>query len=379
MKAALASTLRIFTAVALVAFCAAAAGAQVTRGRDLRVVSARAGGVNYVLGDVQYRRAKKDAWKALDNKVELKDGDVVRTGATGLAEVLLNPGSYLRLGPASEFEMTDTSLDSLRLRLSRGSAVVEATGYDKYGLLIKVETPRGPVNIVRTGIYRLNVRDGGETELVVEKGRVTVGQHESAAAVVVKKGSVARLAAGGAVETGKLDKKNRDELDRWSKERGTELAAANRRMTQQQATTLLASLAGINAAEYATSAFGRGVWYFDVRRGCYTFVPFAMGWRSPYGGFYDTMLWGHPMPCASCPYGYSNAQVYRGGSYGTPGATSTSGTYTGGGSASSGGSSGGTVPAPTISPSPAPAPARSTPGAFEGSPLRTKVSPDSEP
>jgi hypothetical protein len=311
-------------------------------------------------------------WKVLDNTVELKDGDVVRTGATGLAEVLLNPGSYLRLGTDSEFEMTDTSLDSLVVRLTGGSAVVEATGYDKYGLLIKVETPQGTVRVVRSGIYRLNV--GESAELVVEKGQATVGRSASAV-VVVKKGSVARLTTRGAVELAKFDKRNRDELDRWSKERGTELAAANRKMTQQQANTLLATLSSINAAEYRTSAFGSGVWYFDVRRGCYTFVPFAMGWRSPYGGFYDTMLWGQPMPCSSCANGYGNPMIYRGGSSGTPGTTSASGTYTGGGNSSSGG----TTPAPTITPSPSPAPMPSTTRAYEGSPLRTKVSPESEP
>jgi len=319
MKAAFRSAANQVFALALVALCAGFTAAGAQGGRDLRVVSARAGGVNYVIGDVKLRRKDASRWQAFGgDSIDLDSGDALKTGATGFAEVLLNPGSYLRLGADSEFVLTDSSLDDLRLRLVRGSAVIEATGYDRMGLLIAVDTPQSRVSIIKSGIYRFNVTAGGLTEVAVRKGRVRVG--EEPASLVVKEGNVARV-DGRTSEVVKLDKKQRDGLDAWSKERADELAEANRKITRRQASTLLASLQ-FNSAQYPFSS--TGVWYFDPRRNCYTFVPFAAGWRSPYGGWYDNMIWGHPMPCGGCS-GRNPMVFASGGRYNYPGAGAANG------------------------------------------------------
>lgn len=316
MKAAFRSTANQVFAIALVALCAGFTAAEAQRGsRDLRVVSARAGGINYVIGDVKLRRKDAGRWQAFGgDSIDLASGDALKTGATGFVEVLLNPGSYLRLGADSEFVLTDSSLDDLRLQLVRGSAVIEATGYDKMGLLIAVDTPQSRVSIIKSGIYRFNVTASGQTEVAVRKGRVRVG--EEPASLIVKEGNVARL-DGRATEVAKLDKKRRDGLDEWSKERADELAEANRKITRRQASTLMASLNHISAQNQFSSI---GVWYFDPRRSCYTFVPFYAGWRSPYGGWYDNMIWGHPMPCGGCS-GRNPLVFASNGRYGYPGAS----------------------------------------------------------
>src|SRR5215204_2196029 len=66
--------------------------------RDSRVVSARAGRVNFVSGDVRLRRSGSLEWSALTVNDELKSGDSVTTGPGGRVEILLNPGSYFRTG-----------------------------------------------------------------------------------------------------------------------------------------------------------------------------------------------------------------------------------------------------------------------------------------
>src|SRR5689334_2255001 len=131
--------------LALVSLAAVSAQAQT---RDVRLVSARAGGINLVSGDVTARRAGSVEWQSISVKDDLKTGDMARTGADGRVEVLLNPGSYLRAGASTEFEMTDASLDRLRLSVSRGSVLVEATGYDEMGLNIQITTPQTRVELV---------------------------------------------------------------------------------------------------------------------------------------------------------------------------------------------------------------------------------------
>ncbi|HEX7177563.1 MAG TPA: FecR family protein [Pyrinomonadaceae bacterium] len=370
MKAAFRSAANSVFALTLVVLCAGFTAADAQGNRDLRVVSARAGGVNYAIGDVKLRRRGQTRWQAFggDSTTDLDSGDSLKTGATGFAEVLLNPGSYLRLGADSEFVLTDSSLDDLSLQLVRGSAVIEATGYDRMGLLIAVDTPQSRVSIIKSGIYRFNVLASGQTEVAVRKGRVSVG--EEPVSLIVKEGNVARVDRR-ATEVVKLDKKQRDALDAWSKGRADELAEANRKITRRQANTLLASLR-FNA-NYGYSS-GAGVWYFDTRRNCYTFVPFAAGWRSPYGGWYDNMVWGHPMPCGGCSGGRNPYVFTSGGQYGNPGATSGGG-YPGG--TTPGGSSGYPGGGSGVNPPPTPVVRERTP--IDYGPVTRKMTREVEP
>lgn len=278
-----ARSLCVFTFIAL---AAGLASAQQAKSRDLRLVSARAGGINYVAGEARVLTAGEANWRALDTSHELNSGDAVRTGAGGRLEVLLNPGSYMRAGQQTEFEMTDTSLDAVRVRVTRGSVLVEATGYDDLDPSITVTTPQTEVVVLRSGVYRIDVLAGGTTEVSVIKGRANVG------GTLVKGEKVARVGGGAGVEVVKYDKKRRDELDLWSKERAGDLAEANRDMSSRSVRTLLADRWDdlFYNGSRADLGFAQGVWVFNPRTGFYTFVP-LMGygyWRSPYGSYYDS-------------------------------------------------------------------------------------------
>src|SRR4051812_23979175 len=92
MKNALVNSLGVLFALFFVSACLTVfAQAQ---NREEHFISARAGGVNLASGDVKVRRAGADDWQTLSVKDDLKNGDVVRVGASGRVEVLLNPGSY---------------------------------------------------------------------------------------------------------------------------------------------------------------------------------------------------------------------------------------------------------------------------------------------
>jgi hypothetical protein len=252
---------------------------------DLRVISARAGGVNLVTGDVRVRREASAEWVALSTADELKGGDTVRTGSAGRVEILLNPGSYFRAGANTEFKLASGDLNDLRLELARGSAVVEAMGYDYEGgtsVRIDVAVPGALVKIVRSGVYRLNAQAGAPPEVAVSKGRAVVG------GTTIKGGKFARV-SGDNVEVVKLDKKLRDDFDQWSRDRGKELAKANERVNRRALRAAL-SMGSFNNI-YGRGGDPFGLWYFNAGAGCYTFLPFGWGWRSPYGYGYGIGLW----------------------------------------------------------------------------------------
>src|SRR6185503_17286148 len=129
-------------------------------------------GINAVTGEASVTSKGDSGWQQLMITDDLNAGDRVRTSYDGRVEILLNPGSYLRVGGNSEVELSDNTLENLEVRLIRGTAIVEATGADGLELNINISTPHTNFAIVRQGLYRLSVVPGDATELIVRKGRV---------------------------------------------------------------------------------------------------------------------------------------------------------------------------------------------------------------
>jgi uncharacterized protein YaiE (UPF0345 family) len=291
--------------IALSLLCAATAVAQ-GQMRDPRVISARAGGVNFVSGEARVKLSGRSHWQTLTAKDTLKKGDTVETGDDSQLEVLLNPGSYFRLGGNSEFTLADDSLDELRLSLTRGSGLIEATGFSEHRISILVETPQTTVEIVRSGIYRINVLPSNRTEVAVYKGRALVGKEQA----LIKGGRTARVGGAG-VEIAKLDKKEQDALDLWSRDRAKMLAKANGKISTRNVNTVLASF---NSYGYVSPQFGfsGGFWYFDPRSSCYVYIPGGYGWSSPYGYYYNSAFyWGSGRVCNGCGWrNYDNTNGF---------------------------------------------------------------------
>lgn len=282
------SLTRGWLAVAVFAtFCGAATVVTKAQDTERYVVSAKAGGVNSVSGDVTVTRRSATGRQQLTQGDEIDSGDVVTTGASGRVEVLLSPGSYLRAAEGSEFELTDSSLDSLRVRLLKGSAVVEAAGADGARLFLEVATPQTRVVIDRKGLYRVNLLPGRATEVLVRKGQALVGS-DSSTAVKVKDGKKAVVSGDGEVVTAKFDKKQQDAFDLWSGRRAEELASASRKLSDDARRRSYAGYRG--GGLWGRRGYGSlaGLWVYDPLRGYRTFLPFYGGWSSPYGHGYST-------------------------------------------------------------------------------------------
>jgi hypothetical protein len=312
--------------------------------RDKFVISAKAGGVNAVTGGATMRAHGDSEWQLLTIKEDLQAGDVVRTGHDGRVEMLLNPGSYLRIGENSEFELSDNSLQNLELRLLRGTAIVEATGFDGAELLINITTPHTRMAIVRKGLYRVSVVPGDATELIVRKGRVMLdGSHTKV------NGGNKVVFSNISFSVAKLrdaDKNNPDSLEVWSKDRAKTMAQANRGFTRREMSLAMASFN--DSWGYFSPRFS-GIWMFSSRYGCYTFLPFFGGWGSPYGSSYYSSFYG------GCCGGY-NSYGGRSGYY-NPNV---------GGATAPGGSTGNPPSSPPTTSEP-----RSEPRAYSSQPLST--------
>lgn len=333
----------LLISTALILCCWIATQAQ---NREKFVISAKAGGINAITGDATVHPRGESEWHQLSITDDLDSGDRVRTAFDGRVEILLNPGSYLRLGGNSEVELLNNSLENLEVRLLRGTAIVEATGADGLELNIGISTPHTRLAIVRQGLYRLNVVPEDATELIVRKGRVVLSDSQK-----VKGGNKVIFNATN-VLVAKLTKeekktKDKEEVDVWSKERAETLAKANRRISERMLNSAFASFID-------TDPFSRGrlgFWFYNTHARCYTFLPFHYGWGSPYGNSYSTSVYYYP-PTNSYPRGGGSNGNSGGGSY--PSGNGGGGNHSGGGG--------------TYRPTPPPNPAPSS-GGFGNGPV----------
>ena len=276
------------TLIATVLICAGFVAAE-AQNRERFVISAKAGGINAVSGRTGVQQQGSTEWEQLTIKDNLEAGDMVKTGIDGRVEMLLNPGAYLRVGENSEFELTNNSLENLEVRLIRGTAIVEATGTDDTELMINITTPHTKMAIVRRGLYRVNVVPGDATELIVRKGRVLLSDSQTKI-----KGGRKLIFSGHTYSMAKLENadKEKDALENWSKERAETVAKANRRISFRD---LNMALAGFGDRWSRGFSSGSGLWVFNPRFGCYTFLPYYFGWGSwgsPYGGYYSNAFYG---------------------------------------------------------------------------------------
>ncbi len=301
---------RFATVIAIVAAFAFTAFAQdrvlSAAASDKYVISAKAGGVNFVEGTVGVVR-KNGRSGVLLKKDDLAIGDRVSTGADGKVEILLNPGSYVRVGGNSAFEFRTTALSDLNLVVHSGSVIFEVFASDDF--IVNVHGPKSKFVLVDSGVYRLDV-DGDESKLSVWKGKARVGSETGE----VMKGGRESTVDGGQVVVAKFDRDDKDELDTWSKARSKDLSK------------MIASLDRNNVRNSLMRSYlgGRwnmfnsfGLWVYDPFWGSHCFLPFGYGWSSPYGyGFGRDIGWYRLPPIIYYPRNPGPATPPPGG--GTP-------------------------------------------------------------
>ncbi len=259
---------------------------------DKYLISAKAGGVNFVQGPVAVVRTEGKSGQLLKGD-KLDIGDRISTGADGRAEILLNPGSYLRLGGNSKFEFKTTSLDDLQVKLDSGSAIFEVFATKDF--TVSVNTPKTKITLIDSGIYRVDVAADGSGKMAVWKGKAQVGDDENA---TVKSGREAAL-NDSQLAIAKFDRDEKDELDIWSKDRAKDLAKATGQLARNtMRSVLMDSFMGRGWNMY--SSFG--LWVFNPMTGRSCFLPFGWGWNSPYGYGFGSNIWYYNLPSSIIYY-----------------------------------------------------------------------------
>lgn len=243
-------------AVALAVFSSLTAGAF-----GQQVISAQAGLINYTLGKVLLNGARVEAGGV--RFPQMKAGDVLAT-AEGRAEVLLDPGTFLRVGEESSFRLVSPSVTSWLLELEAGSFVLEiANQIRREGAAIVWKGYR--FTPLKRGVYRIDLKPPSlrvfDGEALVEGG---------AGRLRLNKGRM--LALDGAWAAVRFYRDEEDALDRWSGRRAAYLAQAN----------LEAAVSSGWRGNGFESGLG-GYWLLNPYLGMMTYVPLKGAYNSFYG------------------------------------------------------------------------------------------------
>lgn len=284
-------------------------------------ISAHSGLLQFTLGSVFL--ADQPVHKTATNLVEVKPGQVLRTGNDGNAEILLTPGVFLRLDKNSSIRMDSNALTNTRVAMLTGSAMIECDELLP-GNAVAFALANQQIELRKKGLYRLDAEPPGVATI---KGEAFVAGTLN---VAVKQGKFLALnAAVPQPEKFKTDKK--DDLYVFSKARSEDSVYA---------TGVTSS--SLYSAGY--TACNGSAWYLMNGVGMYSYLPCQGMFSNPFGysflGLNYGYMWDGP-GYYMAPYGYYG--------YG-PGLYGGSGYVGGGGGVSAPGQSGRQGPVNAVNP-----------------------------
>ena len=221
------------------------------------MVSAKAGLVNYVDGQVNVRLHE-----------QITAGAPIETGLQSHVELLLNPGSFLRIGEDSQVVLDSVELSNTAVRIVKGAALIEASDIDKQ-IPIRVTTGNLQVLIVSPGTYRFS--DG--TALVLEGKLRTADQ-----STTIKRGHQV-TSFGDSYTVSNIVVQPNGELDLWSSQRSAALAKANALAYHDHYS---GNAYSFWYYPYWNVYSGRSAWIYSPFLTGFTFIPRG-SYRSYYG------------------------------------------------------------------------------------------------
>jgi hypothetical protein len=280
------------------------------------IVSTKAGVVNYVKGAATVKAATSVA-----------PGQIVQSGPGGAVELLLNPGSYLRMGENTSVVFDKVELYDIAVRILQGSAIIESNGFTKE-VPLAVTSGDLKMEIIKDGIYLF-----ANGKVIVVDGKV----RDVSNGLVYGKGY--QISDDQGYRAQKV-KTFTTALEQWSQQRDAQIAKANLSIAKS-----LNSTPGVPVGSF------QDVWLWYPAFGSFIYMP-GYRYRSPYGYSYQQVTpvytggggfgGGRPNPGANAsagPTGGSNSggsvASTGGGGGGFPGVSSGGGGASGGGAARS--------------------------------------------
>ena len=172
-------------------------------------ISVADGDVEVLRGDTRDRLPARGGMPMVGN-------DSISTGRSSRAEVQLGPGNLVRLNEETRMRIVDVGNRYFRIEVLSGTVNLSQLRGGEAD--VDVMAPNTTVRPLKTGVYRITVREGGQTDLTVRKGEAEIVS--SRGGERVKSGH--RASVRGERQNPELrvsDAEPKDSFDRWNERR----------------------------------------------------------------------------------------------------------------------------------------------------------------
>jgi uncharacterized protein DUF6600/FecR-like protein len=186
---------------------------------------ARVARLTLVQGDVSFLRAGVTEWAPVVENLPLLAGDQLYVGRGGRAEVQLARGNYLRLSENTELTIAEFSDSVAQFEITEGTVIIRTERLASVFPRFEVDTPNSAVVLKQDGLYRIDIRGGNSSELIVRNGEAEASTDEGTFRVREGHRLAVDTSADGRVEL--AADANRDDWDKWNYDRDTTIASTN--------------------------------------------------------------------------------------------------------------------------------------------------------
>ncbi|MCX6584428.1 MAG: hypothetical protein NT166_30020 [Candidatus Aminicenantes bacterium] len=233
--------------------------------------------VKYAQGETYVQRSYDEGFEEATVNLSIFEKD--RVGTTeGRVEIYLGRLNFLRLDYDTEVEFErapELRKTDMTLRIKKGGIYLDIQNLDNERD-VEIQTPDCGVFLLNKGVYRIDVNEGGQTEVFVYEGLAEVSGDDYSRNVRENQKIV--MTNGRVTESPfYFYASNSDEFDRWNRERSSSGGYARYGVSRYLAN-------GYEDYEYELSRSGRWVYNNSYRE--YTWIPYNIGstWRPYYNG-----------------------------------------------------------------------------------------------
>ncbi len=245
--------------------------------------------MSFITGNTYLQRASDLSYEEGVINMPITEGD--RLGTTeGRAEIYLSRGNYLRLDNNTKvdfFKLPDRKSDIIQIQIWSGNVYL-SLGSLRREKSVEIHTPDVSLYLLDEGLYRIDVRENGETELFVFQGLVEASG-ESGSVLVKDEQRLEAMDGHFPSRPSSFYAVAEDSFDRWSEYRDSQI---RKRMARRYLPAELEDF------EYELSTYGN--WVYMPPYG-YVWVPGGVDpyWRPYYNGRW---IWLSPCGWTWLPY-----------------------------------------------------------------------------
>jgi hypothetical protein len=124
--------------------------------------------LSLVEGQVSFWRTGAQDWTPAQPNTPLAAGDSIYTGPGSNVEFQIGPRAYVRIGEASQLQISSIEPDYVQLKLTAGEASLDLRQLLP-GHTVEVDTPNAAFTVEHVGYYRFNI-DQRSTTLITRRG-----------------------------------------------------------------------------------------------------------------------------------------------------------------------------------------------------------------